>query len=93
VAATATGLIMLSAGSSVPRFGGDAGCQHTKDGRIELRAGLTVGADGIRSTVARAAGAATQRVGTGAGAVIYGYWSELPVRATSGSTGTATPPA
>jgi flavin-dependent dehydrogenase len=46
---------------------------------VAFHAGLTVGADGIRSTVARAAGAATQRVGTGAGAVIYGYWSELPV--------------
>ncbi len=46
---------------------------------IAFRAGLTVGADGVRSTVARAAGAATQRVGTGAGAVIYGYWSELQV--------------
>jgi len=46
---------------------------------MAVRAGLTVGADGIRSTVAQAAGAATQRVGTGAGAVIYGYWSELPV--------------
>ena len=46
---------------------------------VAVRAGLTVGADGIRSTVAQAAGAATQRVGTGAGAVIYGYWSELPV--------------
>jgi flavin-dependent dehydrogenase len=46
---------------------------------VAVRAGLTVGADGIRSTVARAAGAATQRAGTGAGAVIYGYWSELPV--------------
>jgi flavin-dependent dehydrogenase len=46
---------------------------------VAVRAGLTVGADGIRSTVARAAGAATRRVGTGAGAVVYGYWSELPV--------------
>jgi flavin-dependent dehydrogenase len=46
---------------------------------VALRAGLTVGADGIRSTVAHAAGAATLRVGMGAGAVIYGYWSELPV--------------
>ncbi|HEU4347922.1 MAG TPA: NAD(P)/FAD-dependent oxidoreductase [Actinoplanes sp.] len=46
---------------------------------VAVRARLTVGADGIRSTVARAAGAATLRVGTGAGAVIYGYWSELPV--------------
>jgi len=46
---------------------------------VAVRAGLTVGADGIRSTVAQEAGAATQRVGNGAGAVIYGYWSELSV--------------
>jgi flavin-dependent dehydrogenase len=46
---------------------------------VAVRAGLTVGADGIRSTVAQAAGAETRRVGTGAGTVIYGYWSELPV--------------
>jgi len=46
---------------------------------VAVRARLTVGADGIRSTVARAAGAATLRVGQGAGAIIYGYWSELPV--------------
>jgi flavin-dependent dehydrogenase len=44
---------------------------------VAVRARLTVGADGIRSTVARAAGAATLRVGTGSGAVVYGYWSEL----------------
>ncbi|HEU4425405.1 MAG TPA: FAD-dependent monooxygenase [Pilimelia sp.] len=44
-----------------------------------VRARLTVGADGIRSTVAREAGAASLRAGSGAGAIIYGYWSELPV--------------
>jgi 2-polyprenyl-6-methoxyphenol hydroxylase-like FAD-dependent oxidoreductase len=47
---------------------------------VAVRARLTVGADGIRSTVAHAAAAATLRVGTGAGAVVYGYWSELPVQ-------------
>jgi flavin-dependent dehydrogenase len=47
--------------------------------RSVVRARLTVGADGVRSMVAREAGAATLRVGTGAGAVIYGYWSQLPV--------------
>jgi flavin-dependent dehydrogenase len=41
------------------------------------RAQMTVGADGIRSIVAREARAATLRAGTGSGAVIYGYWSEL----------------
>ena len=82
----------VAAGAEV-RFGvGVAGLLRDDSGRVvgvhgrdrtgaavAVRAGLTVGADGIRSTVARAAGAATLRVGTGAGAVIYGYWSELPV--------------
>jgi flavin-dependent dehydrogenase len=45
---------------------------------VAARAPLTVGADGVRSTVAREAGAATLRIGGGAGAIIYGYWSELP---------------
>lgn len=46
---------------------------------VDVRARLTVGADGIRSTVAREAGAGTLRVGEGGGAVIYGYWSDLPI--------------
>jgi flavin-dependent dehydrogenase len=45
---------------------------------VAARAPLTVGADGVRSTVAREAGAATLRIGAGASAIIYGYWSELP---------------
>jgi flavin-dependent dehydrogenase len=45
---------------------------------VAARAPLTVGADGTRSTVAREAGAATARVGDGASAIIYGYWSDLP---------------
>jgi flavin-dependent dehydrogenase len=55
---------------------------HGRDrtgGAVTIRAGLTVGADGIRSTVAREAGAAMRRMGRGAGAIIYGYWSDLPV--------------
>ena len=43
------------------------------------RARMTVGADGIRSIVAREAGAAMLRAGTGASAIIYGYWSQLCV--------------
>jgi flavin-dependent dehydrogenase len=43
------------------------------------RAPMVVGADGIRSIVAREAGAATLRVGTGSSAIIYGYWSQLCV--------------
>jgi flavin-dependent dehydrogenase len=46
---------------------------------FSARAGLTIGADGIRSVVARDAEACTLRVGTGCGAVIYGYWSQLPL--------------
>lgn len=46
---------------------------------VTARAPLTVGADGIRSTVARLAGAATLRAGGEASTVTYGYWSELPV--------------
>jgi flavin-dependent dehydrogenase len=82
----------VSAGAEV-RFGvGVTGLLRDDSGRVvgvggrdrtgasvAVRAGLTVGADGIRSTVARAAGAATLRAGMGAGAIIYGYWSELPV--------------
>jgi flavin-dependent dehydrogenase len=60
------------------RVVGVRGRDHTGS-TLSIRAGLTVGADGIRSTVARAAGAATLRTGKGAGAIIYGYWSDLPV--------------
>jgi 2-polyprenyl-6-methoxyphenol hydroxylase-like FAD-dependent oxidoreductase len=38
---------------------------------------LTVGADGIGSTVGRLVSAPTEREGTGASAFIYGYWSDL----------------
>jgi flavin-dependent dehydrogenase len=44
---------------------------------VTVPAPLTVGADGVRSTVAREAGATTRRTGTGTGTVIYGYWSGL----------------
>jgi flavin-dependent dehydrogenase len=46
---------------------------------LEARAGLVVGADGVRSKVARDVGARTHRGGSGAGAVMYGYWSGLEV--------------
>jgi flavin-dependent dehydrogenase len=46
---------------------------------IRVGAWLTVGADGIRSVVARRAGARTERVGTGSGAVVYGHWAGLEV--------------
>jgi flavin-dependent dehydrogenase len=41
---------------------------------LRVRAPITIGADGRRSTVARLAGAATVHQGHAAGAVIYGYW-------------------
>jgi len=44
---------------------------------LTARARLTVGADGTRSIVGREAGATTLRTGTGSGAIVYGYWSEL----------------
>jgi flavin-dependent dehydrogenase len=46
---------------------------------VEVSAPLTVGADGARSLSARLTGAPTVRTGTGAGAVVYGYWSGLEV--------------
>jgi flavin-dependent dehydrogenase len=82
----------VAAGAEV-RFGVDvAGLLRDDSGRVigvhgrdrtgaavAIRAPLTVGADGIRSTVAHAAGATTLRSGAGASAFIYGYWSDLPV--------------
>jgi flavin-dependent dehydrogenase len=82
----------VAAGAEV-RFGvGVAGLLRDESGRVvgvhgrdrtgaavAIRARLTVGADGTRSTVAREAGAASRRVGVGAGAIIYGYWSDLPI--------------
>ncbi len=71
---TVTGLLRDDSGSVVGVVGRD------RSGRpVSERARLTVGADGVRSTVAREAGAKTLRVGTGAGAIVYGYWSELAV--------------
>jgi flavin-dependent dehydrogenase len=39
---------------------------------------LTIGADGVRSSVARSVGAASVRTATRGGAVLYGYWDDLP---------------
>jgi 2-polyprenyl-6-methoxyphenol hydroxylase-like FAD-dependent oxidoreductase len=47
-------------------------------GRAVRRAARwVVGADGLRSVVADAVGATTERRGTGTTAVVYGYWSGL----------------
>jgi 2-polyprenyl-6-methoxyphenol hydroxylase-like FAD-dependent oxidoreductase len=42
--------------------------------RFEARARLVIGADGVRSLVARSVPAPATWCGTGAGAMIYGYW-------------------
>jgi len=48
----------------------------TEDGRsVELFASLVIGADGIRSTVARHVEAPYTRTGEHIGASVYGYWS------------------
>ena len=44
---------------------------------VALDADLVVGADGARSTIARAVEAPVIRRGTSAGAVVYGYWRRL----------------
>ncbi|MDX1382194.1 MAG: NAD(P)/FAD-dependent oxidoreductase [Thermoanaerobaculia bacterium] len=54
---------------------------RTRGGRrVELRAPLTIGADGIRSTVARLSGAPVTRQGRGAAAFLYSYWSGVEQR-------------
>jgi flavin-dependent dehydrogenase len=72
---TVTGLLRDDAG----RVSGVAG--HDRGGRrLSATAPLTVGADGIRSLVARDAGAAVTRTARGDGsAILYGYWGDLPV--------------
>jgi 2-polyprenyl-6-methoxyphenol hydroxylase-like FAD-dependent oxidoreductase len=47
-------------------------------GRRAVSAGLTVGADGLRSLVAEQAGARVQRQSALAGACVYGYADRLP---------------
>jgi flavin-dependent dehydrogenase len=46
---------------------------------VRIPAGLTVGADGARSLVARRARARTERLGAGGGGMVYGYWTGLEV--------------
>jgi flavin-dependent dehydrogenase len=46
---------------------------------FEIGARVTVGADGMGSTVARFAGAPVERAAASAAAFIYGYWDGLPV--------------
>lgn len=46
---------------------------------FEIDGGVTVGADGLGSTVARFTGAPVERTAANAVAFIYGYWDGLPV--------------
>jgi flavin-dependent dehydrogenase len=71
---TITGLERDSSGRVVGVTG------HDRLGEpIAARAGLTVGADGVRSTVASAVGAGPVHRGMDTGVVIYGYWAGLEV--------------
>jgi 2-polyprenyl-6-methoxyphenol hydroxylase-like FAD-dependent oxidoreductase len=54
------------------------GVEATADGRhVQHLARWVIGADGIRSAIARAVDAPVERRGTGATALVYGYWSDL----------------
>jgi 2-polyprenyl-6-methoxyphenol hydroxylase-like FAD-dependent oxidoreductase len=46
-------------------------------GRARVSAGIVVGADGLRSRVARLVGAPAERSGRWASAMIYGHWAGL----------------
>jgi flavin-dependent dehydrogenase len=53
---------------------------RTRDGHdFQAHARIVIGADGIRSTVAKRVGAAVQRLGTGVSATTYGYWPNVGV--------------
>jgi 2-polyprenyl-6-methoxyphenol hydroxylase-like FAD-dependent oxidoreductase len=59
------------------RRGRVAGIEGRDDaGRpLAVDAALVIGADGLRSTVARHVGAPLVRIGRGASALVYGYWA------------------
>lgn len=46
---------------------------------VEVRASIVVGADGLRSRVARLVGAEVEHAGQHGGACVFGYWPEVPV--------------
>jgi flavin-dependent dehydrogenase len=50
-----------------------------KGNGFAVDAGLVIGADGMRSTIAQRVGAPIVRSGTGASASIYGYWRDLEI--------------
>jgi 2-polyprenyl-6-methoxyphenol hydroxylase-like FAD-dependent oxidoreductase len=45
--------------------------------RFAVDSRIVIGADGRRSTIAHHAGAAIERLGTGASSVVYGYWADV----------------
>jgi flavin-dependent dehydrogenase len=47
-----------------------------------VQAGIVIGADGARSGIARAVGAEVLRTGRHRGALLYGYWRDLPLDGT-----------
>jgi menaquinone-9 beta-reductase len=53
--------------------------QDEDGGARVVRAGIVIGADGLRSTVASCVEAPATRLGRHAGATVYGYWSGLEV--------------
>ena len=59
-------------------------------GRFTAYAKTTIGADGIRSTVAAAVGAPVERASAAGGAVLYGYFDGLPTEGYEWAYGTAT---
>ena len=60
------------------RVTGIVGRDHAGRG-VAVDARLVIGADGIRSVVADRVDAPIEHQGTGATAVVYGYWSGVPV--------------
>jgi 2-polyprenyl-6-methoxyphenol hydroxylase-like FAD-dependent oxidoreductase len=68
---TITGVVRDVSG----RVTGVEGAAHGRPVRHLAR--WVIGADGVRSMIARAVGAPVERQGTGATAAVYGYWSDL----------------
>jgi flavin-dependent dehydrogenase len=53
-------------------------CRDQSGWTRTIRAGIVIGADGMRSTVARMVGAPITRAGRSAAAVVFGYWHGVP---------------
>jgi 2-polyprenyl-6-methoxyphenol hydroxylase-like FAD-dependent oxidoreductase len=70
---TVTGVVRDGSG----RVTGVAGT--ARGGPVQHLGRWIIGADGVRSVIARAVDAAIERRGTGAAGAVYGYWSDLAV--------------